>query len=62
MKQKFKSQSVGNYLSMSQSTTFDRKDKIKHYIRWKTYKPIALRFWVKSGVIIESKSLNDQLI
>jgi len=32
------------------STTLARNEKVEHYIRIKTHKPIALRFWVKSGV------------
>jgi len=27
-----------------------RNEKVKHYIRIKTHKLIALRFWVESGV------------
>jgi len=27
-----------------------RNEKVEHYIIIKTYKPIALRFWVESGV------------
>ena len=62
---------VGNSLSVSQSPTLDRKDKVKHYIRIKTQNNIALRFWCKSGVWglicvrlmsynhIEPQSLND---
>jgi len=29
-----------------------RNEKVEHYIRIKTHKPIALRFWVESGVIV----------
>jgi len=36
---------VGNSPSVSQSSTLDRKDKVKHYIRIKTHNNIALRFW-----------------
>ena len=36
--------------SMSLSPTLTRNEKVEHYIRIKTYKPIALRFWVESGV------------
>jgi len=32
------------------SFTLARNEKVKHYIRIKTYKLIALRFWVDSGV------------
>jgi len=35
---------------MSQSSTLDRKDKVKHYIRIKIHNNIALRFWCKIGV------------
>jgi len=34
------------------SPTLARNEKVKHYIRIKTHKPIALRFWVESGVNI----------
>ena len=36
--------------SVSLSPTLTRNEKVEHYIRIKTHKPIALRFWVKSGV------------
>jgi len=32
------------------SPTLARNEKVEHYIRIKTHKPIALRFWVESGV------------
>jgi len=32
------------------SLTLARNEKVEHYIRIKTHKPIALRFWVASGV------------
>jgi len=32
------------------SPTLARNEKMKHCIRIKTHKPIALRFWVESGV------------
>ena len=35
---------------MSLSLTLARNEKVEHYIRIKTHKPIALRFWVESGV------------
>jgi len=41
---------VTKNLSVSKSLTSSRKDKVKHYIGWKTHNPIALMFWVKSGV------------
>ena len=36
--------------SVSLRPTLTRNEKVEHYIRIKTHKPIALRFWVKSGV------------
>jgi len=36
--------------SMSLSPTLARDEKVEHYIRIKTHKPIVLRFWVESGV------------
>ena len=36
--------------SVSLSPTLARNEKVKHYIRIKTHKPTALRFWVESGV------------
>ena len=36
--------------SVSLSLTLDRKEKVELYIRLRIYKPIALRFWVESGV------------
>jgi len=38
--------------SVSLSPTLTRNEKVEHYIRIKTHKPIALRFWVESGVSI----------
>jgi len=38
--------------SVSLSPTLTRNEKVKHYIRIKTHKPIALRFWVESGVSV----------
>jgi len=35
---------------VSLSPTFARNEKVEHYTRIKTHKPIALRFWVESGV------------
>jgi len=32
------------------SPTLARNEKVEHYIRTKTHKPIALMFWVESGV------------
>jgi len=32
--------------------TLVRNEKVEHYIRIKTHKLIALRFWVKSGVSV----------
>jgi len=36
--------------SVSLSPTLARNEKVEHYIRIKTHKPTALRFWVESGV------------
>ena len=36
--------------SVSLSPTLTKNEKVEHYIRIKTHKPIALRFWVESGV------------
>jgi len=38
--------------SVSLSPTLVRNEKVEHYIRIKTHKPIALRFWVESGVSV----------
>jgi len=38
--------------SVSLSSTLTRNEKVKHYIRIKTHKLIALRFWVESGVSV----------
>jgi len=37
-------------LSVSLSPTFTRNEKVEHYIRIKTHKPIVWRFWVESGI------------
>ena len=37
-------------LSVSVSPTLSKNEKVEHYIRMKTHKPIALRFWVGGGV------------
>jgi len=42
-------QSVRNP-SVILSPTLARNEKVEHYIRIKTHKPIALRFWVESDV------------
>jgi len=34
------------------SLTLIRNEKVEHYIRIKTHKSIALRFWVESGVSV----------
>ena len=34
------------------SPTLARNEKVEHFIRIKTHKPIALRFWVESGVSV----------
>jgi len=36
--------------SVSLSPTLARNEKVEHYIRIKTHKPIVLRFWVESSV------------
>jgi len=36
---------------VSLSFTLSRNEKVEQYIRKKTHKPNALRFWVESGVI-----------
>ena len=38
--------------SVSLSPTLTRIEKVEHYIRIKTHKLIALRFWVESGVSV----------
>jgi len=35
---------------VSLSSTLNKNEKVEHYIRMKTHKPIALRFWIKSDV------------
>jgi len=37
---------------VSLSPTLTRIEKVEHHIRIKAHKPIALRFWVESGVSI----------
>jgi len=49
-------QSVRN-TSVSLSPTLTRNEKVEHYIRIKTHKPIALRFWVESGVSVNKMSI-----
>jgi len=39
------------YPSVSLSHTLGRIEKVEQYIRKKTHKPTALRFWVEGGVI-----------
>jgi len=36
--------------SVSLSPTLTRNEKVEHHIRIKAHNPIALRFWVESGV------------
>jgi len=38
--------------SVSLSPTLTSIEKVEHHIRIKAHKPIALRFWVESGVSI----------
>jgi len=40
------------YPSVSLSLTLSRNEKVEQYIRKKTHKPNALRFWVEGGVIL----------
>ena len=37
---------------MNLSLTLTKNEKVKHYIRIKTHKPIALKFWVESDVSV----------
>jgi len=65
------SDTVGNSLNMSESSTLDTIDKVKHYIRIKTHNTITLRFLDKSNIkrlicvrpisyiYLELQSLND---
>jgi len=36
--------------SVSLNPTLARNERVEHYIRIKTHKPIVLRFWVESSV------------
>jgi len=36
--------------NVSLSSTLTRNEKVEYYIKIKTHKPIALRFWVESSV------------
>ena len=38
--------------SVSLSPTLTRIEKVEHHIRIKAHKPIALKFWVESGVSV----------
>jgi len=38
--------------NVSLSPTLAKNEKVEHYIRIKTNRPIALRFWVESGVSV----------
>jgi len=42
---------IVRYSSVSLSPTLSKNEKVKRYIRKKTHKPIALRFWVEGGGI-----------
>jgi len=42
---------IVGYPSVSLSPILNKNEKVKQYIRKKIHKPIALRFWVKGGVI-----------
>ena len=48
---------IGRNPSVSRSPTLARNERVEHYIRIKTHKPIALRFWVESGVNVLSTTL-----
>jgi len=39
------------YLSVSLSPTLSRNEKVEQYIKKKTHKPNALKFWVEDDVI-----------
>jgi len=43
---------IVRYPSVSLSPTLNRNEKVEQYIRKKTHKPNALRFWVEGGVIL----------
>jgi len=40
------------YSSVSLSLTLSKSEKVKQYIRMKAHKPNALKFWIKSDVIL----------
>jgi len=42
---------IVRYSSVSLSLTLGRNEKVEQYIRKKTHKPKALRFWIEGGVI-----------
>jgi len=42
---------IVGYPSVSLSPTLGRNEKVEQYIRKKTHKPTALRFWVQGGVL-----------
>jgi len=37
---------------VSLTPTLTRNEKVEHYIRIKTHKPNALRFWVEIGISV----------
>jgi len=43
---------IVRYSSVTLSPTLGRNEKVEQYIRKKTHKPNALRFWVEGGVIL----------
>jgi len=43
---------IVRYSSVILSPTLDRNEKVEQYIRKKTHKTNALRFWVESGVTL----------
>jgi len=42
---------IVRYPSVSLSPTLNKNEKVEQYIRKKTYKPNALRFWVEGDII-----------
>jgi len=42
---------IVRYSSVSLSLTLSKNEKVKQYIRKKTHRPTALRFWVEGDVI-----------
>jgi len=42
---------IVRYSSVSLSPTLGRNEKVEQYIKKKTHRPNALRFWIDGGVI-----------